>query len=121
MRSDDFLNNMKDFFNSFCVKTTETKGAEYSGDDDKFANFKRIAQEMNSPLGLVWYVYFKKHLDSLNSFLKRWNQGENITDIEEGLSEPISGRIGDMIVYLFLIKSMIDEQREIENMRKCND
>jgi hypothetical protein len=114
MTSRAFLENMKDFFNSFCVKTTETKGAEYSGDDDKFANFKRIAKEMDSPLGLVWYVYFKKHLDSLNSFLKRWNKGEKITDIEKELSEPISGRIGDMIVYLFLIKGMIDERRQEE-------
>jgi hypothetical protein len=88
-----------------------TKGIEYSGEDDKFANFKRLSTLQDLPAESIWLTYFTKHFDSLVSFIKKRNAGQSVDEIEKGLSEPIHGRIMDMINYLFILDGMIDEQR----------
>lgn len=83
-----------------------TKGADYAGDEDALANFKRDQARMAkiataNPLLLKWYVYFEKHLGAVMTFL------------EEGdvKSEPIEGRIDDCLLYLFLLRGLIEDQR----------
>ncbi len=58
-----------DKFYAECVKTMTTKGQEYSGSDDKFANFKRLADLQEIPMDSIWFTYFTKHYDSLVSFI----------------------------------------------------
>jgi len=77
----------------------ESKGQAYSGESDYFANFKRIANDLSINPETVWYVYFSKHLDALKTYLSG-----NYCD-----SEPISGRIIDLINYLILLKVYIEE------------
>jgi hypothetical protein len=89
-----------------------TKGAEYSGSDDKFANFKRLAAMQGLPIESIWLTYCTKHFDSIVSFVKKRNQGKTVAEIEAGLSEPIEGRILDMINYLAILRGMIIEERE---------
>ena len=48
----------------------------------------------------VAFVYLMKHIDALSSHLR---------DQDKELSEPISGRIDDAILYLILIKAQLDE------------
>lgn len=97
-----------------CLIIMDKKGAEYSGKDDKFANFKREAAKLGVFPELVWHVYFCKHIDSIDSFIKRYIHGEKVIEIEKTLSEPISGRIQDAINYLSILKGMIDEARNEE-------
>ncbi len=92
-----------------CVKMRDTKGKEYAHDSDRFANFNRLARELDVRNILIGWVYLTKHLDSIGSFIKT---GRTFS------SEGIRGRIVDAIVYLTLIAGMIEEdERKIENMK----
>lgn len=77
-----------------------SKGTEYANDKDRFANFNRIASEIDLNRKQVLYVYLKKHLDAIGFFCK--------TSYVE--SEPIRGRIIDAINYLTLLAGMIEEE-----------
>jgi hypothetical protein len=111
MTNQMFVAETEEFFKS-CINIMNTKGAEYSGSDDKFANFKRLAAMQGLPIESIWLTYFTKHFDSLVSFVKKRNQGKTVAEIEVGLSEPIDGRILDMINYLAILRGMIVEERE---------
>ena len=115
MKNKEFIEQTKQFFEE-CVNVMNIKGREYAGDqeDDKFANFKRVAKLQGIPVTSAWFTYFIKHFDSLTSFIRKRNQGMSVSEIEMGLSEPISGRIGDMINYLFILNGIIDEERDAE-------
>lgn len=79
----------------------QTKGREYT-QGDRLDNFKRIAAELGiNPKKVLW-VYLKKHLDSIASYIKN----------EQVLSEPIEGRIMDARVYLALLRGLIEEERK---------
>jgi hypothetical protein len=82
-----------------------TKGKEYAHtESDRLANFKRIAGEVGiSPLK-VWYVYFKKHVDAIASYVA--------LDGVIFSNESIEGRILDARVYLSLLRGLIEDQRE---------
>jgi hypothetical protein len=111
MKVSDFNKQTEQFFRD-CMAIMNGKGLEYSGNEDKFANFKKLAAKYNVPVEEIWGVYFTKHIDSIDSFIRKRREGKGVTEIESGLSEPISGRIADAINYLFILKGMIDEQRE---------
>lgn len=96
------------------MEIMNTKGKEYSGTEDKFANFKRLATMQELPAESIWLTYFTKHMDSLTSFIRRRNKGEGVMSIEATLSEPIEGRIDDMQNYLDILRGMIQEQRAVE-------
>lgn len=78
-----------------------TKGREYAGGEDRFGNFNRLAARMGITREQVWQVYFTKHLDSLETYIR-----------EKGAvtaTEPIQGRILDAITYLTLLYGMVEE------------
>lgn len=83
----------------------KVKGGEYAGDDDRLANFRRNARALALPMETVWGVYAAKHWDALTQY---------ISDIQSGKdrprSEPIAGRVDDLLVYLILFKAIIDER-----------
>jgi hypothetical protein len=108
-----FVRETEEFFRQ-CISVMNTKGAEYSGSDDKFANFKRLAAMQGLPIESIWLTYCTKHFDSIVSFVKKRNQGKGVVEIEAGLSEPIEGRILDMINYLAILRGIIVEEREGE-------
>lgn len=88
----------------------KSKGVEYVVNDDRLDNFKRIGAETKcphckKPLGakIVWWIYFKKHIDSILSFIKR---GKVLSE------ESIEGRIMDSRVYLSLLRGIIQEERD---------
>jgi hypothetical protein len=82
------------------------KGNDYTqGDADRLINFKRIAAELGvSPL-LVWWVYFKKHIDAIAAYVKTGK-------IE---SEPLYGRFIDAQNYLYLGWALeVDDDKALE-------
>lgn len=91
----------------FAEKEARLKRNEYTGHShDVLDNFKRIASRLGqSPLE-VWAVYFNKHVDSINSYVK--NGGE--------LSETLESRFADSINYLMLGYALIkeDESPKVE-------
>lgn len=83
-----------------------TKGEEYKrSDDDQLSNFRRAGAELDVPMELVWLVYAGKHWDALSTYIKDLKDQRVRT-----VSEPISGRVDDLIVYLILLRCMIVER-----------
>ena len=102
MKAQKFYDTIEELIDE-CLEIMKAKGLAYSGKDDSFANFKRVAKNLSMSQYQVWYVYFAKHLDSLASWIR-----EEYSD-----SEPITGRIKDLINYLFLLYGMIKEKKGI--------
>ena len=76
-----------------------SKGTAYSGEKDALDNFKRNAVKNGvSPL-VVWNIYFSKHLDAIDSYIRG----------EYKDTEPIAGRFMDAINYLELGYGLIAE------------
>lgn len=79
----------------------DTKGREYTAEADALANLRDWPE-----VGLTgrqrWAVYADKHWRAIVSYIR---SGET-------LSEPIEGRINDMILYLILLRALIEESTE---------
>jgi hypothetical protein len=84
-----------------------SKGGEYSGDIDRLANFRRNAKESETTMEFVWRIYASKHWDALMQYEKDLRTGR-----DRPRSEPIDGRVDDLIVYLLLFKAMVQERKE---------
>src|SRR5574337_1069374 len=78
------------------------KGGEYAGDKDRLANFRRNAETLGIAMETVWAVYAAKHWDAIMQFVK-----DVASHTDRVRSEPIEGRIDDLIVYLLLFKAII--------------
>jgi hypothetical protein len=88
------------------AEINDRKGHDYAGEEDALANFKKDDERLrkiveNDPVLAKWYIYFDKHYEAVMTFL------------EEGdvKSEPIEGRIHDMILYSFLLLGLIEEKK----------
>jgi hypothetical protein len=80
------------------------KGKEYTvSDDDKFKNFKSIAERINITSEQVALTYLLKHMDSIRNF---------VLTGKESSSEPIMGRIQDARNYLLLLGGIIEENAD---------
>jgi len=78
------------------------KGKEYTvSDEDKFKNFKSIAERMNTSSEQVAMIYLLKHMDSIRNY--------TLHGIEAS-DESIEGRIMDARNYLLLLGGIIKEK-----------
>ena len=95
---------MRDLFDSYVMSTRAEGQAEYAGEgNDAFANFIRLAEDLDMDRKKVLWVYAMKHKDGIATYLNgHTSQREDVT-----------GRIKDLIVYLFLLWCMIEEEREV--------
>lgn len=91
------------------MELVDLKGGEYSGDDDRLANFRRNGADLELPMETVWRVYAAKHWDAISQYIKDLQQGKSRERMES-----LDGRVDDLIVYLLLFKAMIEE-KEGEN------
>ena len=82
------------------VETIHTEGQkEYAMDEDNvFANFDRIANQINMDREIVLWVYLMKHIDGIASYLKG----------HRSQREEVQGRLTDAIVYLCILWGMIE-------------
>ena len=86
------------------VKKIHTEGQkEYAMDEDNvFANFERISNNLDISREQVLMVYLLKHIDGINAWVKgHKSQRENVR-----------GRIKDAIVYLCLLWGMSEDVKE---------
>ena len=83
------------------VQTREEGQKEYARtQNDVFANFKRVAKDLDSTPEKVLLTYFLKHKDGIVS----WANGHT------SQREDVRGRIKDAIVYLMLLWGMVEEK-----------
>jgi len=92
-------------------KLSKLKGGEYSGDDDRLANFRRNGTALSLPMETIWAVYAAKHWDALMQYVSDLNTG-----IARTRMESLEGRCDDLIVYLLLFKAMLSE-KEVYNIK----
>lgn len=85
------------------MEISATKGVEYANDDhDANNNFKEIGKQLSMTPEQVLWVYVKKHLQAVESYLRRGSVLSN---------EPIEGRIHDIILYNFILLSLLEEKK----------
>lgn len=78
---------------------------EYAGgDDNALGNFERLASQLNLDRKTVLWVYCAKHLDGITAYLRG----------HKSQREDVRGRINDVIVYLILLRAMVEDDRENE-------
>jgi hypothetical protein len=81
-------------------KTREAGQKEYARkQNNAFANFERIAENLNLDRKEVLLVYMLKHIDGISSYIKG----------HKSQREDVRGRITDTIVYLCLLWGMIEQ------------
>jgi hypothetical protein len=81
---------------------SNSKGVEYAGSDNQFANFERLADRLGLDRERVLMVYLSKHMDAIDSWVRT----------KKEYSEPIEGRIEDAILYLTLLLAMTKESKQ---------
>jgi hypothetical protein len=90
------------FFNERCVELMATKGKEYSlSNEDVNQNFKVTGKDINIGPKKILYIFAKKHWDAITNYIKT----------EKVESETIESRIADIINYMFILASLIEEER----------
>lgn len=86
----------------------QTKGVEYTGPQtqDRLANFKRGATLTGCTPLQVAFVYASKHYDAISTFVQNDAKGN-----KQVLSEPIEGRLHDLMNYCILMLAIVQEKR----------
>lgn len=102
--------NQKDF-NALVESTVKVtadllvvKGGEYAGSEDRLANFKRGAALVGCTPLQTALIYLSKHYDSVCTYIR-----DDAAGTDRPRSEPITGRLDDIINYCFLIKGLVIE------------
>lgn len=91
-------------------KLLSIKGGEYAGSEDRLANFKRgSALTGTTPLQCL-FIYLSKHYDAIATFVR-----DDASGSIRVMSEPIEGRLDDLINYALLAKALVQEKRELAN------
>lgn len=84
-----------------CRRLRSAGQKEYAHNDETpFANFERAGADLNLDRKMVLWIFAMKHRDGIASFLKG----------HRSQREDIRGRINDLIVYLVLLRGMIEEE-----------
>lgn len=106
MRQSEMAGLMTTVFGE-CHDLRDKGQKEYAHDeDDAFANFKRVAERLKITKEQVLMVYLEKHIDGIHSYI----QGH------QSQREDVRGRINDVIVYLCLLRGMIEENDVMDNL-----
>lgn len=91
-----------------CIDLIRAKNSDYTegkGAKDRIAHFRAAAKDLELPMMKIWQVFVRKHWSTIQKFA---NGGH----LE---SEPIDGRIDDVINYMVLLAAIIeDEKKETE-------
>jgi hypothetical protein len=100
MNRDDF-DIFRDGHYNQIAEINHKKGKDYAGDQDALANFKVIGKDLGLDPLKVWGVYASKHWSAVMAYVR---EGK----VE---SEPIEGRLHDVILYCFLLLGLIEERK----------
>ena len=90
-------------------RLSKLKGGEYAGDDDRLANFRRNAADLDLPMETIWRIYAAKHWDAVGQYIRDLQTGKTRERLE-----PLAGRLDDLIVYCLLFKAMLDERQRLD-------
>ena len=81
------------------LKTRDDGQKEYARDiDNVFANFERVGKYVGVSKEQVLMVYLLKHVDGIMAYING----------HKSQREDVTGRITDAIVYLLLLRGMVE-------------
>ena len=84
------------------LQTRDDGQKEYARNiDNVFANFQRVGKYVGILQEQVLMVYLLKHIDGIMAYVNG----------HKSQREGVEGRITDAIVYLLLLRGMVDENR----------
>jgi hypothetical protein len=116
------LNNLSKKLIEKALAISQSKGREYAGNEnDALGNFKRGAVNVGVNPETVLFIYLSKHIDSLNTFVKDLEGVKDLALVEGKLSEPIAGRIIDVINYCLLLNGLLEERRALRRDKGMED
>jgi hypothetical protein len=93
--------HFKDIFDNEIMRLRDAGQKEYAHDSTSpFANFRRAAEDVGIDAKKVLWIFAMKHKDGIAAFIKGHTSQR----------EDVRGRINDLIVYMFLLRGMIDEE-----------
>jgi hypothetical protein len=99
---------MRHVFDNEIMALRAAGQAEYAHNPaNAFANFERAAGDLGLDRKMILWVFAMKHRDGIASFLKG----------HVSQREDVRGRINDLIVYLFLLRGMIEDDQPLEAIR----
>ena len=108
MKREELVKEAEDVF-EICKTLLRGKGAEYSKDNNVFSVFEKCGDDLDiSPL-IPIKLFMDKHYSSITSYIKKIVNGTDVNTLNSELSEPIDGRIQDMINYLVLLEAYIKQ------------
>ena len=90
-----------------CIDLIRAKNSDYTegnGKRDRIAHFRSASADLKLPMMKIWQVFIRKHWSTVQKFA---NGGE----IE---SEPIDGRINDIINYMVLLAAIIEDEKTVK-------
>jgi hypothetical protein len=92
----------------------EVKGGEYAPGADALINFKQSRDEAGlASLKQAWAVFAAKHWRSVMNYIK-----DDVAGVVRQRSEPILGRIDDLINYLLLLHVIIESGEDVRVVEK---
>lgn len=95
----------REVFENEIMALREAGQAEYAhADSNAFSNFERVSTDLGIDRKMVLWTYVRKHLDGITSFLRG----------HRSQREDVRGRINDAIVYLLLLRAMIEDEKNNE-------
>jgi hypothetical protein len=78
----------------------DMKGGDYTTNDDRLSHFKEAAEAMGITREQAWGIFAGKHWNAIQTFCKNGAVQ----------SEPIEGRVYDMIAYCLLFLGLLGDQ-----------
>lgn len=88
---------------SECAELLGACQKEYVCGDSGFGNFERLSAELDIPREKILWVLAMKHKDGIAS----WINGHR------SKRESVTGRINDLIVFLVLLRAMVEESEAV--------
>jgi hypothetical protein len=105
MTQSEFLETAKKFYQE-AEKILNSKGKEYAADEDRLANFKDVGKELGVSPELICYVYMRKHLRSIESYLRTGKK-----------SVEMSSRLQDISNYILFFYALLQD-RDLKAMQE---
>lgn len=84
------------------------KSGEYASDADKLANFRGAGLRLGMLPEQVLLTYLDKHYAAICNYVR-----DLADNRQRPASEPIQGRVQDMIVYLTLFLALLQERGDV--------
>jgi hypothetical protein len=89
----------------------QSKGNDYAGKEDRLANFKELEHIGLAPENTCM-VHLQKHYGTIQRYVDKLTSGQ-----DSQMSQPVEERIDDAILYLILLKGLIQERQELASSR----